>query len=373
MISKENKLVKQYKEKIDLIQSSTEDNRNQLYAILKELFVIKVIDNEQSYTINPSLTLDKILLLEEQTRNIILNLYISCEKYFIQALIIFENIYESKDYTISELRKENLMKIEEQVSPNYKDTLTIPPPFSPDMNQSISEPPQSPESFDQTIESPAFGQPAIAPSESQPAISPPDSQPAIGEPAITPAESQPQTIVSPSPSESIVETKSPQPYQINPPSSPDMNTFKNKEIINQQIVSSEPGPSTFTLDRPQAPITPEPSNKIQTNTISSFQSPPKAFSNSIPTNITQGQVQPEVSQNSKPVTNMQSFPGKSNALEGQSQSPSQPQPPSQPPSQTPSQNQNQPNPSQIPPSQPPSQITPEVSTNKPPEPKFNTK
>ena len=134
VISKENKLVKQYKEKIDLIQSSTEDNRNKLYAILKELFVIKIIDNEQSYTINPSLTLDKILLLEEETRNIILDLYISCEKYFIQALIIFENIYESKDYTISEYRKENLMKIEPEKSLNYKDSLTITPPFSPDIS-----------------------------------------------------------------------------------------------------------------------------------------------------------------------------------------------------------------------------------------------
>ena len=63
VISKENKLVKQYKEKIDLIQNSTEENRNKLFSILKELFVIKVIDNEQSYTINPSLTLDKIIMI----------------------------------------------------------------------------------------------------------------------------------------------------------------------------------------------------------------------------------------------------------------------------------------------------------------------
>jgi len=137
VISKENKLVKDYKEKIDLIQNSTEINRTKLYGILKELFVIKMIDNEQSYTINPSLTLDKILILEEQTRMILLDLYISCEKYFIQALIIFENIYESKDYTISEYRKENLMKMDPlpiATSLNFKDTLTITPPFSPDIS-----------------------------------------------------------------------------------------------------------------------------------------------------------------------------------------------------------------------------------------------
>ena len=155
VISKENKLVKQYKEKIDLIQSSTEDNRNQLYLILKELFIIKIVDNEQSYTINPSLTLDKILLLEEQTRNIILDLYISCEKYFIQALIIFENIYESKDYTVSELRRENLMKIQEEpVAPNYKNTLIIPP-FSPNISYPEQFSDKSPEFTPTTISNPS--------------------------------------------------------------------------------------------------------------------------------------------------------------------------------------------------------------------------
>jgi hypothetical protein len=125
------------KNNIDLIQNSTEANRNKLYDILKELFLVKMVDDEKSYTINPSLTLDKILSLEEQTRIILLDLYISCEKYFIQALIIFENIYESKDYTISEYRKENLMNIQSMPMPpsiNYKDSLTITPPFSPDIS-----------------------------------------------------------------------------------------------------------------------------------------------------------------------------------------------------------------------------------------------
>jgi hypothetical protein len=142
VVSKENKLIKDYKEKIDLMQNITEENRNKFYGILKEIFVVKMVDNEQSYTINPSLTMDKILLLEDQTRSALLDLYISCEKYFIQALIIFENIYESKDYTISEYRKENLMKIPPPPTPiNYKDSLTITPPFSPDIQP--SEPTES--------------------------------------------------------------------------------------------------------------------------------------------------------------------------------------------------------------------------------------
>jgi len=45
-------------------------------------------------------------------------------------LIIYETIYESKDYTVSENRKENLMKMT-----NLKESVTIPtitPPFSPE-------------------------------------------------------------------------------------------------------------------------------------------------------------------------------------------------------------------------------------------------
>ena len=152
VISNENKLIKDYKEKIDLIQNSTELNRIKLYDILKELFVVKMVDNEKSYTITPSLSLDKIIALEEQTRIILLDLYISCQKYFIQALIIFENIYESKDYTINEYRKENLMNIVPiPASINYKDSLTITPPFSPDLSGQIQ--PESVESLESNPES----------------------------------------------------------------------------------------------------------------------------------------------------------------------------------------------------------------------------
>jgi hypothetical protein len=155
VISKENKLIKQYKEKIDSIQNSTQDSRKKLYDILKELFIIKIVDDEQNYTINPSLTLDKILLLEEETREIIIDLYISCEKYFIQALIIFENIYESKDYTINEYRKENLMKKEPEKTINYKDSLTITPPFSANIGQNTSlGQPTIPEQFQSPTNSP---------------------------------------------------------------------------------------------------------------------------------------------------------------------------------------------------------------------------
>ena len=39
--------------------------------------------NVEKLIINPDLTLDKVLLLQEQTKDCILNIYTNCEKYFI--------------------------------------------------------------------------------------------------------------------------------------------------------------------------------------------------------------------------------------------------------------------------------------------------
>ena len=243
VISNENKLVKQYKEKIDLIQSSTEDNRNQLYSILKELFIIKIVDNEQSYTINPSLTLDKILLLEEQTRNIILDLYISCEKYFIQALIIFENIYESKDYTVSELRKENLMKIQEEpVAPNYKNTLIIPP-FSPNISY--------PESFSDKSRTPNFTQTSVG------ETFPPSSEP-FATPQLFPVPSSEPPQVEESPQESPQEPpvqESPQesPPQESPQEPPPQESPQEPPPQESQPQESQPQESQPQESQPQEP------------------------------------------------------------------------------------------------------------------------
>jgi hypothetical protein len=48
--------------------------------------VIEIKDSENKYILNPKLTFDHVLLVETETRDTILNLYTSCEKYFIQVL-----------------------------------------------------------------------------------------------------------------------------------------------------------------------------------------------------------------------------------------------------------------------------------------------
>ena len=116
LVKKNDVLIQQYIQKINMIEETTKKYKSKLIGILKELFVIKLTDNETTYTINPDLTLDHIINIETETRDTILNLYTSCEKYFIQGLIIFEKIYDEQVKTL------NVERI------NYIDKIKTPPP-----------------------------------------------------------------------------------------------------------------------------------------------------------------------------------------------------------------------------------------------------
>jgi uncharacterized protein YjbI with pentapeptide repeats len=129
LILKNNELIKEYIQKINLIENYTKNYRNKLLSLLKELFVIKIKDNETQYTINPDLTLDHVLFIESETRDVILNLYTSCEKYFIQALIIFEKIYDEQSKNMNIERMNYIENIKQPLPENSEQT--PPPTFMP--------------------------------------------------------------------------------------------------------------------------------------------------------------------------------------------------------------------------------------------------
>jgi len=110
-VSKNNKLIQKYLDKIYIIQQHTNTTKEKLMYILKKIFIS---DNNQ-YKINPELTLDKVFSLENDTREVILHLYTTCEKYFVQALLIFEKIFE-----------ENVHSLNIERDTNMKNTFVIP-------------------------------------------------------------------------------------------------------------------------------------------------------------------------------------------------------------------------------------------------------
>jgi hypothetical protein len=113
IVSNKNELVLLYLEKIKLIEKSTAIYRSKLVNLLRELFVVEIKDNNKKRILNPKLTMEHILIIETDTRDNILNLYTSCEKYFIQALIIFEKIYDEQ---VKKLNENRIDFIDEQMA-----------------------------------------------------------------------------------------------------------------------------------------------------------------------------------------------------------------------------------------------------------------
>ena len=103
-ISRKNKKIKKYLEKIDNIKECSEENKKQLFYILKKIFLV----SDGGYVINPKITLKELLVVESQTSDIILNLYTTCEKNFIGALIIYESLLKEQNININNQRLKNI-------------------------------------------------------------------------------------------------------------------------------------------------------------------------------------------------------------------------------------------------------------------------
>ena len=102
-----NKLFSDYANHIKKMLFNAEYNQNKLLIILDQLFSVSVNSEsgEKKILINPTLTEDKLVTLINETRRIIIDLYISCEEDFVKGLKIFEAIVGKQllDTSISQM------------------------------------------------------------------------------------------------------------------------------------------------------------------------------------------------------------------------------------------------------------------------------
>ena len=102
-----NKLFSDYANHIKRMLINAEYNQNKLLIILDQLFSVSVNSEseEKKILINPTLTEDKLDTLINETRRIIIDLYISCEEDFVKGLKIFEAIVGKQllDTSISQM------------------------------------------------------------------------------------------------------------------------------------------------------------------------------------------------------------------------------------------------------------------------------
>jgi hypothetical protein len=259
-VSKNDNLIKDYIKQINIIEEEVKGYRTKLTDIIKEIFLIKMVDDEQTYSINPTLTMSQILKLEEETRDTIINLYTNCERNFIKALLLFEEIYDIKSRDSQQYRYNNIEQgivttgLNTTSFSNF-DKTPVPPSYNKEplfkntMNiNSLSKDPSfmaSPSPMPSALSSP--------PASSEPPSSEPSSE-------TTPSpEPTPSSEPSPEPSLfSSPETPAPSPEQPPSPETP--------------APSSEPSPETTPAPAPPAPAPPAP--EPPPSLFSSFMSSP---------------------------------------------------------------------------------------------------
>jgi len=379
LVSNENRLVKMYQEKIKLIEQSTQIYRSKLVNLLKELFLMEEKDGVRKRVINPKLTLDHILIIENDTRDTILNLYTSCEKYFIQALILFEKIYDEQVKSLNENRVDFIDNYEkpgsfqgfvqpdfknsdenvESITPNFgKDEPFVPisdtlPPYSPGYNSTQDSMPKDGETNAFT---PTDSSSQSLPSNSLPSNTLPSNTTSTLPSNALPSNSLPSNTTSTLPSNSLPSnTTSTLPSNALP-----SNTTSTLPS-NAALPTPEPMPSSV----PETPATPSsseiPATITETPTPSSTEPPATSSSNETPTpSSTEPPATPSSTEPPATPPTSTETPAPSSSTEPPATPPST-EPPATPPSTEPPATP----PSTETPATPPSTETPATSTETP--------
>ena len=332
-VSKNDSLIKNYINQINIIEEEVKVYRTKLTDILKEIFLIKIVEDEQTYGINPTLTMPQILKLEQDTRDTIINLYTNCERNFIKALLIFEEIYDIKSRDSQQYRYNNIEQgivgtglntgsfsnfDKTPVPPSYnkeplfKDTMNVTslnykpesmpnsvmpslpnfrPSDEPKQNFGPSEPTMQPSI--QTVESssePSINpEPSVEPSAPptnmqsvEPAIQPSDPTMQSSEPAIQPSSATPDS------SEPAIQPSSATPEPAIQPSEP---TMQSSAPANQPSAPANQ-PST-PANQPSTPANQSSAPANQPSTPANQPSTP-ANQSSAPANQPSTTVEPAI-------------------------------------------------------------------------------
>ena len=195
-----NKLFAEYAEHIKTMMKTTTSNQNKLLNIIDELFVFSLnpLTKQKEVVINPELDETKLQKIVEQTRKIIVNIYIRCEDDFLKGLELFEAIVEKQIKDTSQEQIKELEKtVEETIAteteqPSPEEPLTEEPtPEEPTTEEPTPEEPtpEEPTPEEPTPEEPSTEEPSPKePSPEEPSPEEPSpEEPTTEEP--TPAES----------------------------------------------------------------------------------------------------------------------------------------------------------------------------------------
>jgi len=110
-----DKLLADYANNLKQMIKSVNKKQQQLLTIINRLFVY-VVDPEtkvELIKVNPELTDDSLQSIVEETRNIIIELYLKCEADFVEGVKLYEAIVESQIFVTTQNQIESLKRAAE--------------------------------------------------------------------------------------------------------------------------------------------------------------------------------------------------------------------------------------------------------------------
>jgi hypothetical protein len=128
MISKDDHLFVHYMDKIDKIQSITKVYKQKLLFILKQIFVKSAGNSETGFAISSQLNMESLLNYQDEVKKIINQIYMNCERLFIEALVIYEKMYDKQNGELTENKIRNINESIKQGEMNVLDETSLIPP-----------------------------------------------------------------------------------------------------------------------------------------------------------------------------------------------------------------------------------------------------
>lgn len=116
-LSLKNSLLKNYANKLKIMTDNANKTKQGLLAILDKLFVYRIdpITKNKEITIHPRLNHNLLQALVDNTRSIIIKLYIGCENDFLTILKTFEAIVENQVSLNTQRKIQNLKQQSQQL------------------------------------------------------------------------------------------------------------------------------------------------------------------------------------------------------------------------------------------------------------------
>ena len=280
VVSKNDHLFKKYMEKIYMIQNITKSYKKKMLSILKRIFVPFESNHETSFIISPSLTMESLLKHQDETKDCINQIYMNCERLFIEALLLYEKMYENQHGILTENQIESTKQsmVENNVldANRLNNTLETPLPETPPETPLNNEDEKKNDSVFVPAPLPV-PVPVPVPVPEDATIQPPQEPASVTTPEVSlvaNTESQPMPVAM----NSVADEPATQPETQEVSEIPTQPIPESESQPPSVIELSETPPSEETQQNSELPIPPQETSELPIPTA-----PPQENSESIPT------------------------------------------------------------------------------------------